>query len=47
LHANRALAMLLFPLFSVGMTWAAPDPRLLSLGPPGAQIGAGVSNPIE
>jgi hypothetical protein len=46
LHANRALAMLLFPLISVGMTWAAPDPRLLSLIPPGAQIVAGVSNPM-
>jgi hypothetical protein len=45
-HANRTLAMLLFPLISVGMTWAAPDPRLLSLVPPGTQIVAGVSIPM-
>jgi hypothetical protein len=45
-HANRPLAMLLFPLISVAVTWASPDPRLLSLVPPGAQIVAGLSNPM-
>ena len=45
-HANRNLAMLLFPLISVAMTWASPDPRLLSLVPPGAQLVAGMSIPI-
>jgi hypothetical protein len=45
-HPNRTLAMLLFPLISVAMTWASPDPRLLSLVPPGAQIVAGLSNPL-
>lgn len=43
-HANRPLAMLLFPFISVAMTWASPDPRLLSLVPPGAQTVAGMSN---
>jgi hypothetical protein len=38
--------MLLFALISVAMTWASPDPRLLSLVPPGAQIVAGVSNSV-
>ena len=45
-HANRTLAMLLFSLISVAMTWASPDPKLLSLVPPGTQIVAGVSNPM-
>jgi hypothetical protein len=42
---NRALAMLLFLCVSVEMLAAAPpDPRLLSLVPPGTQVVAGVSN---
>ena len=45
-HANRALAMLLFLLVPAAMTWASPDPRLLSLVPPGTQIVAGMSNPM-
>src|ERR1700722_15437769 len=45
-HRNRTLAMLLFLLVSAAMTWASPDPRLLSLIPPGTQIVAGVSNPM-
>jgi hypothetical protein len=45
-HANRALEMLVFPLISVAMTWASPDPRLLSLVPPGAQVVAGMSIPM-
>jgi hypothetical protein len=41
---NRALAMLLFLCVSVEMLAAAPpDPRLLSLVPPGTQVVAGVS----
>jgi hypothetical protein len=44
-HANRTLAMLLFSLIAVEMLPAAPpDPRLLSLVPPGTQLAAGVSN---
>jgi hypothetical protein len=44
-HGNRALAMLLFLFVSVEMLAAAPpDPRLLSLVPPGTQVVAGVSN---
>jgi hypothetical protein len=44
-HANRTLAMLLFPLISVKMLLAAsPDLRLLSLVPPGAHIVAGITN---
>jgi len=45
-HANRTLAMVLFLLVPAAMTWASPDPRLLSLVPPGTQIVAGVSNPM-
>ena len=45
-HRNRTLAMLIFLLVSAAMTWASPDPRLLSLVPPGTQIVAGVSNPM-
>jgi hypothetical protein len=45
-HRNRTLAMLLFLLVSAAMTWASPDPRLLSLVPPGTQIVAGVTNPM-
>jgi hypothetical protein len=45
-HANRNLAMLLFPLISVAMTWASPDPKLLSLVPPGTQIVAGMTNQV-
>jgi hypothetical protein len=45
-HPNRTLAMLLFLLGSAARTWASPDPRLLSLVPPGTQIVAGVSNPM-
>jgi hypothetical protein len=44
--ANRALAVLLFPPISIAMAWASPDPRLLSLVPPGAQIVAGMSIPM-
>jgi hypothetical protein len=45
-YRARSLAMLLFLLVSAAMTWASPDPRLLSLVPPGTQIVAGVSNPM-
>jgi hypothetical protein len=45
-HRNRTLAMLLFLLVSTAMTWASPDPRLLSLVPPGAQVVAGMSIPM-
>ena len=45
-HANRTLGMVLFLLVPAAMTWASPDPRLLSLVPPGTQIVAGVSNPM-
>ena len=38
--------MLLFPLISVAMTWASPDPKLLSLVPPGTQIVAGMTNQV-
>jgi hypothetical protein len=38
--------MLLFPLILAGMAWAvSPDPRLLPLVPPDAQIVAGISAP--
>jgi hypothetical protein len=44
-HASRTLAMLLFSLIVVEMlSGAPPDPRLLSLVPPGTQLVAGVSN---
>jgi hypothetical protein len=44
-HGNRALAMPLFLFVSVEMlSVAPPDPRLLSLVPPGTQVVAGVSN---
>jgi hypothetical protein len=44
LHGNRTLALLFFALISVEMLLASPpDPRLLSLVPPGAQIVAGVT----
>jgi len=44
-HGNRTLAMLFFLFVSVEMLTAAPpDPRLLSLVPPGTQVVAGVSN---
>jgi hypothetical protein len=44
----RALAILLFPLISVEMLSAAsPDPKLLSLVPPGAHLVAGVSEPRQ
>jgi hypothetical protein len=46
IHANRNLAMLLFPLISVAMTWASPDPKLLSLVPPGTQIVAGMTTQV-
>jgi hypothetical protein len=46
LLGNRTLAMLLFLPISATVTWASPDPRLLSLVPPGTQIVAGVSNPM-
>jgi hypothetical protein len=46
LRGNRTLAMLLFLPISAAVTWASPDPRLLSLVPPGTQIVAGVSNPM-
>src|SRR5271170_2072066 len=45
-HTNRNLAMLLFPLISVAMTWASPDPKLLSLVPPGTQLVAGMTNQL-
>src|SRR5277367_770398 len=45
-HTNRNLAMLLFPLISVAMTWASPDPKLLSLVPPGTQIVAGMTTQV-
>ena len=44
-HGNRTLAMLLFPFISVEMLSAAPpDPKLLSLVPPGTQLVAGLNN---
>jgi hypothetical protein len=46
LRGNKTLAMLLFLAISATVTWASPDPRLLSLVPPGTQIVAGVSNPM-
>jgi hypothetical protein len=43
-HGNRTLAMLFFLLISVEMLLAGPpDPTLLSLVPPGAQIVAGIT----
>jgi hypothetical protein len=45
-HVKKCLAMLLFPVILAGMAWAvSPDPRLLPLVPPGAQIVAGISAP--
>ena len=44
LHGNCTLALLFFQLISVEMSLAAnPDPKLLSLVPPGAQIVAGIT----
>jgi hypothetical protein len=43
-HRNKTLAMLFFPFISLEMVLAAPpDPTLLSLVPPGAQVVAGAS----
>jgi hypothetical protein len=44
-HGIRTLAMLFIPLIAVEMISAAPpDPKLLSLVPPGTQLVAGISN---
>jgi hypothetical protein len=44
-HGNRTFVMLFFQLISVEMLLAAPpDPTLLSLVPPGAQVVAGITN---
>jgi hypothetical protein len=43
-HAHKKLPILFFSFILVGITAAAsPDPRLLSLVPPGAQLVAGIS----
>jgi hypothetical protein len=43
-HGNRTFALLLFSLIAVEMLSAAPpDPKLLSLVPPGTQLVAGCS----
>jgi hypothetical protein len=47
-HGHKEFPMLFIPLIFAGMASAAsPDPRLLSLVPPGAQIVAGVSAPVQ
>ena len=46
LRGNRTLAMLLFLPISAAVTWASPDPSLLSLVPPGTQIVAGMTNQV-
>ena len=46
LHLSNALLIALFPFLAVTITSAVtPDPRLLSLVPPGAQVVAGMSAP--
>jgi hypothetical protein len=45
-HVTKCFATLLFPIILAGRTWAvSPDPRLLPLVSPGAQIVAGISAP--
>jgi hypothetical protein len=47
-HLHKEFPMLFIPLIFAGMASAAsPDPRLLSLVPPGAQIVAGISAPAQ
>ena len=43
--AHRRLPILSFPFILVGIATASPDPRLLSLVPPGAQLVAGIIAP--
>jgi hypothetical protein len=42
-HGYKRLQILFFQLTLIGVAAAAPDPRLLSLVPPGAQLVAGIS----
>ena len=45
-HGHKKLPILFFPFIFIGIAAAAsPDPRLLSLVPPGAQVVAGISAP--
>jgi hypothetical protein len=46
-HGHKKFPILIFPFIMAGLAAAAPDPRLLSLVPPGAHLVAGISASVR